>query len=224
MRALVRSVVLIVLIGGLTPPARGQKRLDAATEAKAHYELGMTAYEVGHYDRAIEAFNRAYRLDPAPILLFNIAQAHRKKGDRTQAIDFYRRYLDGAPGAADREQVQARIRELEASDPKPLDATAATIGGAAGIDPPAAAAPGTGDPGQGPGLGGPLAQPAPPLASLPAVDLSAAPEARPLYQRPWFWSVVGAAAVVTIAAIFLVRPDRPWNCGSECNLPTRTVD
>jgi tetratricopeptide (TPR) repeat protein len=217
MRAFMGGLVIALLLSGPVATARAQRRLDASTEAKAHYELGMTAYGVGHFDRAIEAFTRAYKLDPAPILLFNIAQALRKKGDRDQAITYYRRYLDGAPGAEDRETVLARIRELEA-EPKVPDPKVAVVV-------PETGAPATppGDPQPGSNLASPLAPAAPPPG--PSDRLVDAPEIPPIHRRPWFWQVVGAAALVTVATILLVRPDRPWSCGPpDCNLPTRTVE
>jgi tetratricopeptide (TPR) repeat protein len=214
MKGLGCAVILAMLSGGLAAPAEARAPFDKSTEAKAHYELGMTAYGLGHFDRAIEAFTQAYRFDPAPILLFNIAQAHRKKGDRDQAIVYYRRYLDAAPGAEDREQVQQRIRELEASEPERPGGPA---GAAAGSGPALAAG------GSDPTI--PLARTVPVPAEPPVGGLAGGTQAPPLYKRPWFWQVVGAAALVTVATLFLTRPDRGWSCGPpECNLPTRTVE
>src|SRR4051812_40533662 len=110
---------LIVLASMVAPPALAQAPSELAQRALGHYQRGMSEYRSGHYDEAIEAFNRAYQVDPAPILVFNIAQAHWKKGDRELALEAYRRYLTLDPGAANRAQVEARIRELAVVEPTP---------------------------------------------------------------------------------------------------------
>jgi tetratricopeptide (TPR) repeat protein len=217
--------LLAVLLG----PAHGQTRVDPATEAKAHYELGTTAYGLGHYDRAIEAFTKAHKLDPAPILLYNIAQAYRKKGDRAQAILHYKRYLEAAPTADDRDQVQARIRDLE----RGAD-TGGAAAGTAALQAGAAAPAASGDgmsaaPTVLPGASGnePRLPAGPPVAvpaTAPPDLVLAAPGSPPVYRQPWFWGVVGAASLVLVASIIFLRPEGHWTCSApECNLPTRTV-
>ncbi len=234
-RGAVSTVVMTALLAGAgsgVAPALAQRQVDRATEAKAHYELGATAFGLGHFDRALESFERAYRLDPAPILLYNIAQAHRKLEHPTEAIAFYQKYLDAAPGAEDREAVKARIRELEGP--------AAAAAGASADPSAKLPAPGAArtvpsglvvNPGEGAGAQLAVAVPERDSAALP-LGGSIAPDAYardsadpPIYHRPWFWSVVGAASLATVAAIFLLRPTDNWTCGPpECNLPTRTVE
>lgn len=83
-------------------------------EASALYASGAAHYERGEYDAAIRDFGRAYELSHAPDLLFNLAQAHRLKGSScTSARDYYRRYLEEVPRAADRAEVEARISEMD---------------------------------------------------------------------------------------------------------------
>jgi tetratricopeptide (TPR) repeat protein len=202
-----------VLAGALlaTPVTTwAQKTPDVAARAKASYELGMAAYERGHYDGAIESFTRAHALDPAPILLYNIAQAHFKKGDNEQALLFYRRYLDAEPSSQHRGKLEERIRELETARPAipPTPAPASPFGKPAEKEAEKLAA-----------------KPPPvPAVSLLGSDLVlASPPRVPLYRRPWFWPAVGAAGMVVMASIFLLRPDQPaWNCGREC-LSTREI-
>ena len=50
--------------------------------------------------RAIEEFQGLYEQKPQPILLFNLAQAHRKAGHKAQALDLYERYLREAPSSS----------------------------------------------------------------------------------------------------------------------------
>jgi hypothetical protein len=154
--------VAIFAVAFLVAPADGwTQEPDAATQAKAHYELGMTAYGLGHYDRAVQAFLQAYEIDPAPILLHNVAQAYWKKGDHTPALMFYRRYLEADPRAKNRVQVRNRIRDLEA-----LEKTLPPPGAQAGAGAVAPAPP--------PATANPPASPPPPSANAPA-QVNAAP-------------------------------------------------
>jgi hypothetical protein len=297
-RALAAAVVMLTAAAGQAQPPP-----DAATRAKAHYELGVTAYGLGHYDRAVQAFTEAYQVDPAPILLYNIAQAHWKQGDRERAVTSYRRYLQADPGARNRAQIRSRIRALEADlkkNPSPPPAAPEPAPPAVAAEPPAPV-PGPSSPSAGPWArptptpasepaptappasdpAGPWARPAtaalpepspppPPPVSDPAgpwarsetgataepqtgptdppagegargrpelprldpvmpppmtADLfsTAPPRDTPIYRRPWFWPALGAVGLVTVATIFLLRPDGPnWTCGAEC-VSTREV-
>lgn len=84
-----------------------------AAAARSHYEKGRAAYQRGDFEQAVAAFLAAHELDPAPILLFNVAQSYWKKGEPGPAARHYRRYLEADPTASNRAQVEARIRELE---------------------------------------------------------------------------------------------------------------
>jgi tetratricopeptide (TPR) repeat protein len=86
---------------------------DALREAKDHYDRGMAHYELGEFTAAVEEFKAAYARSQAPGLLFNLAQANRLAKDYEQALHFYRTYLRVRPEAANREDVERRIAELE---------------------------------------------------------------------------------------------------------------
>ncbi len=85
----------------------------AKKAARPHYEKGASEYNLGHFAESISEFEKAYEQDPAPILLFNIAQAHRQSGNNERAAFFYRRYLEQEPNAANRAEVEKRIKDLE---------------------------------------------------------------------------------------------------------------
>ncbi|HSK02097.1 MAG TPA: tetratricopeptide repeat protein [Kofleriaceae bacterium] len=65
--------------------------------ARSYTEAGVTAQDVGDYDTAITFYSKAYELVPHPVLLFNIAQAHRLAGRLDQAAELYRRFLATSP-------------------------------------------------------------------------------------------------------------------------------
>ncbi len=106
------SSLLLTLI--LICGARAAHASEAGKKAaKPHYEKGASEYNLGHFAEAISEFEKAYEQDPAPILLFNIAQAHRQSGNNERAAFFYRRYLEQDPNADNRADVEKRIKDLE---------------------------------------------------------------------------------------------------------------
>ncbi len=90
-------------------------------EAREHYSKGKTQYDLGAYDQAIEEFKRAYELSKQPLLLFNIAQAYRLKGDCAQALRFYKTYLreETDPEAAAQAEAPMKLCESAAVAPPP---------------------------------------------------------------------------------------------------------
>jgi Tetratricopeptide repeat len=87
----------------------------APESGKAYFESGVRQYNLGHFQEAIVEFEKAYNIDPAPILLFNIAQSHRQLGDKERALFFYRRYLEQAPAAGNKREVEQRMKDLTES-------------------------------------------------------------------------------------------------------------
>src|SRR4029079_11921655 len=60
-------------------------------------------------------FRAAYAISSAPGLLFNIAQSFRLKKDYEQATYFYQTYLRLKPDAPTRQDVEDRLKEMEAA-------------------------------------------------------------------------------------------------------------
>ena len=108
-RALAAIVLSAIVLSSATASA------DDSVEAKTHFNRGVKLYNLGHFQEAIPEFEKAYDLDPAPILLFNIAQSHRQNGNKERALFFYRRYLEQEPNADKRADVEQRMKELAQS-------------------------------------------------------------------------------------------------------------
>src|SRR5262249_38245523 len=111
-------VVLSILAVSQTTFAQKRRKVDPEqekreAEARDHYEKGLTHYNLGEFDPAVDEFKKAYELSSAPGLLFNIAQVYRAKEDYKQALYFYRTYLRLQPDAPNRADVEARIADLE---------------------------------------------------------------------------------------------------------------
>jgi tetratricopeptide (TPR) repeat protein len=108
---LVGSLLVAPPIGAQPPPRRVTESQKA--EARDLYKKGMTHYELGSFEEAIDEFKRAYELTKAPGLLFNLAQVYRLKKDWEQARFFYKTYLRVEPAAANRADGEALIGEAE---------------------------------------------------------------------------------------------------------------
>ena len=81
-----------------------------AEAAHARFNRGVKLYNLGHFEAAIPEFEAAYDLDPAPILIFNIAQSHRQLGNKERAIFFYRRYLEQESNPPNRAEIEQRVK------------------------------------------------------------------------------------------------------------------
>ena len=108
-----KAVVVVLALVACAPGARAADDGDTLQEAKDHYDRGMAHYELGEFAAAVDQFKAAYALSQAPGLLFNLAQASRLNKDYEQALHFYRSYLRVRPDAANRDDVDKRIAELE---------------------------------------------------------------------------------------------------------------
>ena len=69
-----------------------------AQTAKEYVNAGLAAQNAKDFETAISLYQKAYDLIPHPVLLFNIAQAHRLAGHDADALTFYERYLQAEPG------------------------------------------------------------------------------------------------------------------------------
>jgi tetratricopeptide (TPR) repeat protein len=145
-------------------------------EMKSHYEKGQRAYDVGKYADAIDEYAKVYEIGGNPAMLFNIAQAYRLNKQPGEAVRFYKRFLQRAPNAPNKADVEQKISELEFDDKA---RTAAPPPPAPPTPPPVAAAPPAPPPAPPPPPA-PAATPPPPPAAVaapppPPVPVTAAP-------------------------------------------------
>jgi len=109
----------ILLVAVLVVPAMVWA---APTTSDDWYKEGAKQYTLGNYEKAAEAFKKAYELESdetkQPAYLYNIAQAYRQGNDCVKAQFFYKRFLSTKPNdkvKADKERKAAEdfIRDLE---------------------------------------------------------------------------------------------------------------
>lgn len=109
------ALALVVLA-----PCAAARAAGDAEEAKRSFERAETAYRLGKYVEAIDAYEAAYRALPEPAFLFNIAQSHRQQylvdkelTHLQRALALYRTYLREAKDPPNRETVAKLIDELK---------------------------------------------------------------------------------------------------------------
>ena len=153
-----------------------------AAQARVHFDRGRTFFDVDEYRKAIAEFKAAHIEKPDPAFLYNIAECHRRLGERPDALLFYRRFLATAPaGDKTRPIVEQRIAELTSAAEGPN---------------PGGAPPGGDDT---------MALNAPPPHGDAAVLIQQPgppAEASAFYTRPWFLITVGAVIVGSVVAIW----------------------
>jgi hypothetical protein len=88
---------------------------DTLAEAKAHVEAARKAFSVRKFDVALQEFQAAQRLKPAPVLWFNIGKCYEKLNETPSALRAFRTYLHEAPGTSDLKEVEKAITRLEGS-------------------------------------------------------------------------------------------------------------
>jgi tetratricopeptide (TPR) repeat protein len=182
-----------------------------AQAAKGRYESGVRHFDLSEYESALVDFKEAYRNKPDPVLLYNIAQCHRRLGHTEEAITFYRSYLRRAPDAKNREEVERRISELETIRNAENAAILNSNGGGPKPSPISAEAQQRPSPVSAEAQQNAVAETAA-TDPAPAVDLGAQDGPAPkttgtIYKRWWFWTAVGfvAAGTATVAVIMAER-------------------
>ena len=159
-------------------------------EAKARFNEGKEAYDLGHFDDALAAFEAAYKAKPLPGFLFNLGQCHFGLGHYRRAVFFYERYLELMPAAPNRELVEQLIAEAKAKEIE--------VGAAAAPPPTTTAAP-------------PTPTPTPP----PATTTTPTPATTTTDAGPPWGLIAGATAgaiavvVVSTAAVVLMTQGQP---------------
>lgn len=155
------------------------------SEAKVHFRDAQKHYNLSEFSEALLEFKEAYRLQPDPVFLYNIGQCERQLGHLEEAARFYRSYLRENPKAANRQEVERKIEEIDETQKAQAKSESAAV-----TPPPQP---------------NPLPTPEAPVAEA-RTDLTTAPpvsEPPPIYTRWWFWAAVGAVAVGATVGIVL---------------------
>lgn len=113
MRSPLRLASVLSLLLALVAPLSARAEDGSAAAAREHYQKGTSYYDLGRYADAIKEFEAAYEIKNDPALLYNLAQSNRLAGNSEQALHFYRTYLRYVPKAANRAEIEDRIKQLD---------------------------------------------------------------------------------------------------------------
>lgn len=182
--ALVVLVLAPALLGAKARPPKKPVEVDPVeAQARAEFQRGVTAYNLGQFEDAAKAYAEAYRLKPLPGFLFNLGQCERQLGRLEKAAFFFRRFLELMPASPNAPTARQLLEEVEARRAAEKQAEARQAEGIAAqaepkllvVPPPPA-----------------LASDATPTA--PASNPEPTVEA-PLYKKWWLWTLVGVVVV-----------------------------
>jgi hypothetical protein len=107
----------------LAGTAAAQPKPDETQQAATLYAKGKRHFDIAEYAAAIAAWKEAYLLSSEPLLLFNIAQAHRLAGDCGQANRFYLNYKRVAPRPANQAELDSAMAKCAGIEPATGDTT-----------------------------------------------------------------------------------------------------
>ena len=204
------ACALAAMLGSQARPARAmQLTPQQKQEMKVHYERATRAYDLQKYGEAIDEYQKAYEIGGDPPMLYNIAQSYRLNDQPNEAIRYYRRYLQRAPEARNREYVERKIADLEKLIEERRKAAAAAT-------PPPITTPPT----------PPVTPPTPPPPPPPTVTPTPTPAPPPAPPQPSHagavvgWSMVGAGVIADALAV--VEGYRAKQAGDQLTKDSQT--
>src|SRR5262245_8860449 len=110
MRSVARLFAPVVFLVILCARAQAGPVEEAAHKAREAFAEGSAQFNLGNWEKAVDAWQNGYRQKPDPIFLYNIAQAYRLwENHEERAIFFYKSYLRNSPKAANRDEVQEKV-------------------------------------------------------------------------------------------------------------------
>ena len=131
-RAIACAIAVVLGVG----VAAAQPKPEELQRAAALYDKGKRHFDIAEYTAAIAAWKEAYLLSSEPLLLFNIAQAHRLAGDCGQANRFYLNYKRVQPRPANQAELDSAMAKCAGIAPATGDTTPTTGTPPVRVEPP----------------------------------------------------------------------------------------
>jgi tetratricopeptide (TPR) repeat protein len=160
---------------GITAPANDPCFLDVL--CKGHYQRARLFSKAGELESALTEYQIAFKQQPVPWLLLNIARTLHKIPRLPEAIEKYQRYLDMTQQSGDAE-LRGKAQEYLEQAKKEL----------AERPPPEKEPP-------------PAPLVAAPAVTSPPIGLVEQKVERPIYKKWWFWTIIGVSAAAVAGGI-----------------------
>ena len=187
-----------VLISTLVLMAASSRGDDSSVQAKRLFTSGRQHFDLGEYRDALRDFKEGYRLKDDPVFLYNIAQCHRLLNENTDAIHAYKVYLQRAPNAPNRGEVERKIAALEEAVASQQKASTTPPTGVLAPDRQGATTQETPPPTENKPAGTDTTSHA--ASSDNTLTKSAPDRAQPtpVYKKWWLWTAVGVVVVAGV--------------------------
>jgi tetratricopeptide (TPR) repeat protein len=117
-RGILFCLALVACGGGTkaqAPAGPDPAEVAAGKEAARLFEEGKAAYAAGDTEKAIASWEAGYAAKPDPVFQYNLGQAQNKAGRPDKAAEHLRKYLELAPAAENRAQVEEALVQLDAA-------------------------------------------------------------------------------------------------------------
>ena len=99
------------------PPVRKPASLEFSADALGEFAEAMMADKAGQLEQAKDHYRRSLDDVKQPAALYNMADVERRMERYKDAIETYGKYLEAAPDAPDRADVEALIEKLKQTPP-----------------------------------------------------------------------------------------------------------
>jgi hypothetical protein len=123
------GVVLAAMATASPVPAQTAK--DKATQL---VRAAVVLVDEGKLDGALELFEKAYRLDPAPVILGHMAKVHDRKGNLAKAREMYEQWVATETDPGRLSKARVRLEDILERIPGKLVVTATPAGAAVKVD------------------------------------------------------------------------------------------
>src|SRR5262245_34830786 len=88
--------------------------------AREHLRRGLELFDQRRFPAAIEELEQGYQIDPDPVFLYSLGQAHRMAGDCERAVRSYGSFLETSPPEVQANAARENIERCRRKIPKHL--------------------------------------------------------------------------------------------------------
>lgn len=104
--ALIPSLALVPSPALAVDPAAHDRALEL-------FDQGRQAFKASKFQESIDLIKEAYALEPAPVLLYNLAKAYEGLGDLENATATYEKYLAEEKEIPDRAAIEEKVKNFK---------------------------------------------------------------------------------------------------------------